>query len=161
MRLGLSSYLHASEHAGNLGHSLITEERLEPTAYAFLSSHLLNPNMVMRLSRDLRQMGDAKHLPALPDGTQLLPNYLCDSASNARIDLVEDHGGNPRSLSGNDLQGEADAGELAPRRDLGKREGWLAAIGAHQQLDLIQAARAQTGRVSPLYRDGDLALWHA
>ncbi len=93
--------------------------------------------------RDLRQMRDAQNLSALRDLQQLFRHLLCGAAGNARVHLVEDHGGNGVLLGHYVFNGQHDTGKLAARGDLAQGLEGLADVRAHQKPKRVCPAGAQ------------------
>jgi hypothetical protein len=51
--------------------------------------------MVMRARGDLRQVRDREDLMVLRDAAQRIANLKANASTDARVNLVEDEGGNP------------------------------------------------------------------
>jgi hypothetical protein len=99
----------AAEHPRQFLGSFRLVERLEPRARRAAAHLLRDPQLMVRLGGDLRQVGDAQHLAVRRECAQLSPDHFRDRAADAGVDLVEDEAGEVCRRDGRDLQREADA----------------------------------------------------
>ena len=94
----------------------------------------------------LGQMGDADNLaltaPHLLHDLGHLLGYL---ATDTRVDLVEDDGGQFDSPADHGFQGEHDAGNLATRSHLRDRLEWGGGVGTEQEGYLVLSAGTEVG----------------
>jgi hypothetical protein len=101
------------------------------------------------LRRHLRQMGDAQHLALLPSCLSRRPTISATrppmpTSTSSKISVPAP------CLAGDDLDGQADARQLAARGNLGQRPQGLAGICADAELDAFQ--RRPGGAVRPVSR---------
>ena len=95
--------------------------------------------MRRRARRDLRRMGHRQHLHALRQPRQPLADRVGDRAADPGVDLVEDQRRRRAAVGERHLQRQQEARQLAARRDLHHRPRPRAGIGAHPELDLVDA----------------------
>ena len=138
----------------------------EPSARTFVRLELAvgeldYPIVPLSLARDLRQMGDADDLPAVPELAQLASDDLCNAAADAGVDLVEDEGRDGEAPDSDDLDSKADARQLAARSDSLERAERLTRVEPHFEHDALEAGRVRTlfGLLREL--DAKLAVRHA
>ncbi|MNV03626.1 hypothetical protein D3C71_939030 [compost metagenome] len=117
--------------------------------------------MRVALGGDLRQMGDAQHLALLAQGAQLVPDDVGHGAADARIDLVEDHGGHCIQVQRGHLDGQRDARQLTAGGDLAQGPRRLAGVGRDQELDPFGAVRIRFEHGLRLDLDQKLPAAHA
>src|SRR5215210_5397591 len=78
-----------AEHAAELDHDPVALECLDRREGRVRRGRLLDPEMGTRERRDLRQVRDAEHLPALGESPQSLADRARGLAAHAGVDLVE------------------------------------------------------------------------
>jgi len=136
---GLARDFDSPEHPCQLLDALVVAERRDGRATAAAVRDLADAMLVMRLARDLREVGDAQHLAAVAELAQLATDDLGDAAANAGIHLVEYEAGARRAARCGDLHGEADAGEFAAGGDARDGLDRLARICAHEEFDALRS----------------------
>ena len=113
--------------------------------------------MLVRLARDLRQVRNAQHLPALAQAFQQAPDDFRHAAADARVDLVEDQGRHRRRVRRDDGDRQRDTRQFAARRHLGQRPRRDAGVAGHEEFDLLAAVH---GRLARVQRDDEAAAAH-
>ena len=115
-------FCHAgsSEKPRKLAHRFFFIEQMDPRLHGIIFCFFFDYKMNIRCRRNLGQMSDTYHLPALPDQPQLL-RYLsrCDPGY-AGINLVKNKGRRILLIRQHGLQSEHDTRELAAGRDITK-----------------------------------------
>src|SRR5438876_4582043 len=86
---GLKELL-AAEHAPQLLLPLGLPQALDPRVRR-IAGDLLDAKVAVGEARDLRQMRDRDHLRALAEAPKRLADRVRGLATDARVDLVEDH----------------------------------------------------------------------
>ena len=99
--------------------------------------------MRVRVGGDLRQVGDAQHLPALPQGVQQAADGVGDFTTDAAVDFVEDDGRGWGFVEAGDFDGKADAREFAAGGNFRQRLQGLAGVGAEGVGDVVCAVRSR------------------
>ena len=89
MRKRLRGEFGAGGHARDFADALFAVERLHRHIGVFAGLFGDRP-MMMSARGDLRQMGDAHHLPMRAEFAQFAPDHFGDFAADADIDFVED-----------------------------------------------------------------------
>ncbi len=117
--------------------------------------------MRVSLACHLRQVGHAQDLRAVAERTQLTSDDFRHAAADTGVHFVEDEARQRVRLRGSDLDGQADARQLAARRHLRERPWRLARIRAHQELDLVRAMRVGRVGIEGAHGDFEYAALHA
>ena len=99
----------AAQHAGDLGHALLTQHRrhaaFSARAHALLGHH----QMVIGTGGDLGQVGHGQHLAVSPELLHQAAHGLGHGAAHARVDLVKNQGLCGAQLAGGDRNGQGHA----------------------------------------------------
>ena len=90
---------------------------------------LADQQVGMTLRRDLRQVGDAQNLALFAQRAQFLPDHFGHGATDAGVDLVEDHAADGVLAQRGDFDRQADARQFTAGGDLAQRRvaagpGW-------------------------------------
>ena len=86
---------------------------------------------------DLRGVGDAQHLRVLRQRAQQSAHDVGRGAADSDVGLVQNQTGQGAARGGRDLNGQADAGALAPGSNPAERSRWVFGIGGHEELDCV------------------------
>src|SRR5215218_11371311 len=89
----------AAEHAPDLRDHALAVEALDAGHRLLACEVLFEPEVDVGEGGDLRQVGDAEHLPFAPQRLQPLADDPGGLAADAGVDLVEDHGPRARRLT--------------------------------------------------------------
>src|SRR5207237_6108922 len=87
----LAAHLDAAEHPGELLDAIFGRELRDRGARGAPVGELRDPQVMMRLTRDLRQMRHAEYLSTPAEGAELPAHDLGDRAADAGVHLVEYH----------------------------------------------------------------------
>ena len=117
--------------------------------------------MRFAVARDLRQVRDAQHLARARKLPKLAPDDVGDAPADAGVDLVEHECRDGRCAGARDLDGEADARQLASGRDLGERRERQAGVQLDLELDALEPRRVGALDGLLLELDAELAVRHA
>ena len=101
-----------------------------------------DPELAVGLGGHLRQVGDAKHLGAPAQFSELPSHYFGNAAADARVHLVK-HTAPGHPGRGGHLYGKSNARQFAAGSHIGEALQGLAGIGADQKFDVIAALRAK------------------
>ena len=83
----------AAQHAGDLVAPLGGGQLANTGDGAAGGDLLFDAQVMVGVGRDLRQVGDAQHLPVASHGADVSPDAIGGGATDAGIDLVKDAGG--------------------------------------------------------------------
>ena len=151
----------AAEHACNFADACVVIERGYASLRLFAVAVFFDAVVRVGVGGDLWQVGDAQHLPALPEGVQQAANGVGDFAADAGVDFVEDDGRRRGRgfVQAGDFDGEADAREFAAGGDFGERLQGLTGVGAEGVGDVVAAVRGRA--CGGLNLDGEGGFFHA
>src|SRR5207237_594132 len=113
----LAAHLDAAEHPGELLDAIFGRELRDRGARGAAVGELRDPQVMMRLTRDLRQVRHAEYLSTPAEGAQLPAHDLGDRAADAGVHLVE-YNAARRLRRARYLHRERQPRELASRGDL-------------------------------------------
>ena len=119
---------------------------------AAVADIFLDQQLVVRKSRHLRRVGDAKYLMARGGLVQQLADAPGRQAGNAGVDLVIDDGRQLVAVGQGAFERQHNTGKLAAGGDFGQRLGFLAGVGGDQELNIVlpvggkRAARMAQGK---------------
>jgi len=108
----LVGHFHAAQHACEFLDARVAVERDDLGAGRPPVCELADPQVVMALRGDLRQVGDAQHLAAIAQRAQFRADDLGDRPTDAGIHFVEHHAAT-LAATARDLHGERQACEFA------------------------------------------------
>ena len=140
----LAAHLDAAEHPGELLDAIFGRELRDRGARGAAVGELRDPQVMMRLTRDLRQMRHAEYLSTPAEGAELPAHDLGDRAADAGVHLVEYHAAR-RLRRARYLHRERQPRELASRGDLGERPGRLSRVGGDAELDAVDPVLGRIG----------------
>ena len=92
---------------------------------------------------DLGKVGHHQHLAIRRDLRERRAEGEGRSPTDARVDLVEDHGG--RAAHGDQSQGQHRPGQLAAGGHLGQRQDGFARVGPEQERDVLAGVALTDG----------------
>src|SRR5437763_6060411 len=140
----LAAHLDAAEHPGELLDAIFGRELRDRGARGAAVGELRDPQVMMRLTRDLRQMRHAEYLSTPAESAELAAHDLRDRAADAGVHLVEYHAAR-RLRRARYLHRERQPRELASRGDLGERPGRLSRVGGDAELDAVDPVLGRIG----------------
>ena len=113
----------AAEHPRDFGDARLVVQRGHAGLGGVVVAVFFDAVVRVGVGGDLWQVGDAQHLPALPEGVQQAADGIGDFATDAGVDFVEDDGRRRGRgfVQAGDFDGEADAREFAAGGDFGER----------------------------------------
>ncbi len=136
------SDLISGQHPRQLDFAVLAVEREDPRHRAVTEPDLLDLEMTIRRSRDLRQMGDGQDLIGGGEIGQQPGEGRSRRPTETGIDLVEEqgHGASGARRPEHRSDGEVDSRELTPRGDASHGSRFLTGIGGDEQLTLLDPA---------------------
>src|SRR5687767_7013219 len=129
-----------AEHATQLGHHAVALERLDGRERGARLGGLLDPEVACGQGGDLREVGDAEHLPGVRERPQALADGASRLTAYARVDLVE-HERARLARARDRHEREHHARELAARGGVANGRRRDARVRGEQELDALRAGR--------------------
>ena len=155
---GAGGILRAADEAGDFLRAARFVEGAHGGAGALPHLRLFHHEMTVGKGGDLRQMGDAQHLPLAGDHRHLLAHGLRHAAGDAGVDLVKDHRADAVFVGGDGLERQHHAGNLAAGGDGVEGLERLAGVRGDAHLHAVAAGGGDLFR---LHGDLKAGLAHA
>src|SRR5882762_8666691 len=128
-----------AQHAGYLVHSAASFEHRDVGGRNSTFRAFRYDDVVMRASRDLRQMGDREYLMLLRDAAQRVANLKSYSSADSGIDLVEYQCRHTVHASENRLERQHHPRQLSARCHSRQRTILVADVERDTNLDVLRA----------------------
>ena len=130
-------YFNSAKHARQFLYSLVFVQVRDVCSRCLPIRNFHDSKMMIRDTRDLRQMGYAKNLPRSADVTQTFADHFRNASTHAAVDFVKYHRRYRAAVAGDNLYCETHTGQFAAGCDFGQGQQWLSRIRADQVFNIV------------------------
>jgi hypothetical protein len=136
---GFLGDIDAAQHSCQLLNAFFLVENLNARSGCLAIGNLAYTKMLIGETGDLGKVGNAQDLPVGAQLAQAMADHFGNATAHAAIDFVEDHCGNGAAIARNHLDSEAHPRQFTARCYPGQRHGFLARVGADQEINLVDS----------------------